>query len=203
MTSFSVSRVQCRPTVWPCLLAFVLNTSGCGLVNVAEPAHPQSAAPRADKPPQVFQEADRQATRAGRYTLIELGPDEGQRNLMHQIVQTNIPPSAAATVGDALRFLLFRTGYQMCDEQSALELYALPLPAAHLRLGPMTLHQALLTLIGPTWALQIDEASRRICIVPVASPQSRAVRASKADTSPSAPTASRPDEHAQPSEVRP
>lgn len=141
--------------------------------------------------------------RAGRYTLIELGPDDGQRDLMQQVIQTSIPPSADATVGEALRFLLSRTGYQICDEQGAQGLYALPLPAAHLHLGPMTLRQALLTLIGPAWVLQVDEASRRVCIAPMASLQSGPASAPTPAASPSAPIPSNTNEQAHAFEVRP
>ena len=44
-----------------------------------------------------------------------------------------------------------------------IELYALPLPAAHLHLGPMTLRDALLTLAGPAWELHADDRARQIC----------------------------------------
>jgi type IV pili sensor histidine kinase/response regulator len=43
------------------------------------------------------------------------------------------------------------------------ELYALPLPAAHRHLGPMTLRDALLTLAGPAWELHADDRARQIC----------------------------------------
>jgi type IV pili sensor histidine kinase/response regulator len=37
------------------------------------------------------------------------------------------------------------------------------LPAAHLRLGPLFLRDALLTLAGPAWELQVDDVTRRVC----------------------------------------
>ena len=39
----------------------------------------------------------------------------------------------------------------------------LPLPAAHLHLGPMTLRDALLTLAGSAWELHADDRARQIC----------------------------------------
>ncbi|MEL7844931.1 integrating conjugative element protein pill, pfgi-1, partial [Pseudomonas aeruginosa] len=52
---------------------------------------------------------------------------------------------------------LKRSGYGLCETAHAvIELYALPLPAAHLHLGPMTLRHALLTLAGPSWELHAD-----------------------------------------------
>src|SRR6185437_986912 len=132
MTSLSISRTQCRPAIWPCALALALITSGCALVSTAEPTRAQAAPPQPDRPPQAFQAAPPLVTRTGRYTLIELGPDDAQRALMDQLVQTSIPASVDATVGDGLHFLLARTGYRICDEghdAGATDLFALPLPA--------------------------------------------------------------------------
>ncbi len=167
MTSPSTSRSLHRRAICPCLLVLAMINSGCAVVHATEPAHPQTAALRADHPNQASQEGAALVTRAGRYTLIELNPDDAQRVLMQQLVQTSIPASMDTTVGDGLRFLLSRTGYRICDSVIALDLYAMPLPAAHFRLGPMTLRQALLTVIGPAWALQVNEASRQVCVIPI------------------------------------
>src|SRR3546814_12412224 len=75
-----------------------------------------------------------------------------------------MPEDARATVGDGLRHVLKRSGYGLCQTAHAvIELYALPLPAAHLHLGPMTLRNALLTLAGPAWELHADDRARQIC----------------------------------------
>ena len=76
-----------------------------------------------------------------------------------------------------------------------IELYALPLPAVHLHLGPMTLRDALLTLAGPAWELHADDRARQICFE---RPGDRAVAESPSEppateavqTFPLAPTAS-------------
>lgn len=104
--------------------------------------------------------------RYGRYTLVELAPLAVQRDLMLQIVDVSIPEDARASVGDGLRHVLKRSGFQLCQIGSVTtELYALPLPLAHLRLGPTTLRDALLTLVGSAWDLQIDDVARQICFV--------------------------------------
>ncbi len=104
--------------------------------------------------------------RAGRYTLIELIADAPQRDLMQQIVEVSFPPPVGATVGEALRYLLMRTGYQLCDSSPANEtLDSWPLPAAHLHLGPLTLRQTLEVIVGPAWTLQVDESTRRVCFI--------------------------------------
>ncbi|WP_321897061.1 PFGI-1 class ICE element type IV pilus protein PilL2 [Burkholderia cepacia] len=102
--------------------------------------------------------------RQGRYTLVELTPDLAQRDLMQQVVDVSIPPDFEASVGDALRYVLLRSGYRLCDTSDANGLYALPLPAADLHLGPLALRNALLTLAGPdAWELSIDDAARQVC----------------------------------------
>ncbi|NYT62855.1 integrating conjugative element protein pill, pfgi-1 [Alcaligenaceae bacterium] len=104
--------------------------------------------------------------RYGRYTLVELAPMAAQRDLLLQIVDVSVPEDARASVADGLRHVLKRSGYQLCESDSVItELYALPLPLAHLHLGPMTLRDALLTLAGSAWDLQIDDMARQICFV--------------------------------------
>lgn len=101
--------------------------------------------------------------RYGRYTLVELRPEPGQRDLTQQLVDVTMPAQLSATVGDGMRHLLLRTGYSLCQTEEAAALYALPLPAAHLRLGPQTLRDALQTLAGPAWRLTIDQGMRQVC----------------------------------------
>lgn len=104
------------------------------------------------------------AVRQGRYTLVELAPDASQRDLLEQIIEVSLPSTANTTVGDALHHILLRTGYRLCEARNDIDnLIALPLPAAHLHLGPIILRDALLTLAGPAWDLSVDNATRQIC----------------------------------------
>lgn len=103
--------------------------------------------------------------RYGRYTLVELAPPAAQRDLLLQVVDVAMPKEARATVGDGLRHLLQRSGYRLCETAQTSGLYALPLPAAHLHLGPLTLRDALLTLAGPAWDLEVDDHIRQVCFV--------------------------------------
>jgi len=69
-------------------------------------------------------------------------------------------------VDDGLRHVLKRTGWRLCEETvTVAELDALPLPAAHLHLGSMTVREALLTLVGSAWELRTDERARQVCFV--------------------------------------
>jgi type IV pili sensor histidine kinase/response regulator len=102
--------------------------------------------------------------RYGRYTLVELVPEAAQQDLLLQVIDVSMPATLPATVGEALRYVLLRSGYTLCEASSdAAVLHDLPLPAAHLRLGPLFLRDALLTLAGPAWELQVDDVARRVC----------------------------------------
>jgi len=101
--------------------------------------------------------------RYGRYTLVELAPTAAQQNLLLQVVDVAVPDTLNASVGDALRHVLQRSGYRLCDGHDADALLTWPLPAAHYRLGPVVLRDALLTLAGPAWDLQVDHGTRRVC----------------------------------------
>ena len=104
--------------------------------------------------------------RYGRYTLVELTPAAAQHDLLLQVIDVSMPATLPATVGEALRYVLLRSGYTLCEtDPEATALYGLPLPAAHLQLGPLFLRDALLTLAGPAWELQVDDTARRVCFV--------------------------------------
>lgn len=153
-------------------------TSGCA--TTAGPSAPppiEKAAPDPD-----FQEQELiPVVRNGRYTLVELLPTVAQRDLLLQVVELSVPEDARATVGDGLRHALKRSGYQLCETARAvIELYSLPLPAAHLQLGPMTLRDTLLTLAGPAWDLHADDGARQVCFVRFGAGQTATVEDSPA-----------------------
>lgn len=132
------------------------------------PSDPESALSDAPpvRSPAPVPEQDLLVVRQGRYTLVEQGPELAQRNLMRQVVDVSIPTGADRTVGDALRYVLIRSGFSLCETPEAARLYALPLPAAHLQLGPLPLRDALQTLAGPAWTLQVDSLARHVCFAP-------------------------------------
>lgn len=171
-----------------CLIAGSLLASGCTTL----PAAPTSTAASTQAPASATSVDDLPpgfvpVVRQGRYTLVEMVPEAAQRDLMQQVVDIAIPPFSDVTVGDALRYVLLRSGYQLCDSTDAAKLYGLPLPAAQLHLGPLSLRDALLTLAGPGWDLSIDEANRQVCLGRHAEPASIAPGGT---TAPAEPTAS-------------
>jgi conjugative transfer region protein (TIGR03748 family) len=135
-------------TAWPSPLA-------CWPAACWPPAAPRPPAPSAPAVPAASPIAVAPepgfvpVARYGRYTLVELVPEPAQRDLLQQAVEVTIPPMLDASVGDAMRHVLLRSGYRLCDAAEAAALYALPLPAAHLRLGPADAARCLAGLAGP------------------------------------------------------
>ncbi|WP_110972547.1 PFGI-1 class ICE element type IV pilus protein PilL2 [Pseudomonas huaxiensis] len=100
----------------------------------------------------------------GRYRRARPGPTADQTNLLLQIIELDIPTPPVESVGSALKYLLLKSGFQLCNTSIELnQLLDLPVPAVHLKLGPMALRDALETLSGPAWSLEVDQSQRRIC----------------------------------------
>lgn len=150
-----------------CAIAFAIATmcdTGCATSSPSSALSPSIRMPE----PESVSSPTIPVVRDGRYTLIELEPDDGQRDLMRQVIDLTIPAAAHATVGDALHYVLRRSGYRLCDAHAdtTAVLYTLPLPAAHEHLGPITLREALQLLAGPRWALLVDDETREVCFAP-------------------------------------
>lgn len=139
-----------------CLLSVGCATTATKLGDVSEPeARPISLEQTPALVPVV---------RYGRYTLVEPVPEAAQQDLLLQVIDVSMPATLPATVGEALGYVLLRSGYTLCEaDPDAAPLHHLPLPAAHLRLGPLFLRDALLTLAGPAWELHVDDVARRVC----------------------------------------
>ena len=119
---------------------------------------------RAQGPIGVASERHQPELRYGRYTLVSTEPTPEQRDLLAQIIEVTIPSNLNPSVQDALHHVLQRSGYSLCPPTPSVQvLFTRPLPAAHYRLGPITLRSALQVLAGPTWPLSVDEGSRSVC----------------------------------------
>ncbi|AQY65610.1 PFGI-1 class ICE element type IV pilus protein PilL2 [Pseudomonas veronii] len=102
--------------------------------------------------------------RYGRYTLVSTEPTTEQRNLLAQIVDVSIPSNLNPSVQEAMHYVLQRSGYSLCPAAEPVKiLFTRPLPAAHYRLGPISLRNALQVLAGPAWQLTTDVVSRSVC----------------------------------------
>jgi len=101
----------------------------------------------------------------GRYSLITVAPTEAQAALLAAIITVRFP-ERIQTVGEAVPYLLQRSGYRLATAESigpdTAALFTLPLPAVHRSLGPMTLRDALAILAGPAFHLVQDPVHRLI-----------------------------------------
>ena len=104
----------------------------------------------------------------GRYSLSAATPTEAQVDLLATTITIQFP-ERIQTVGEAVRYLLQRSGYRLATAKSiepdTTQLFALPLPAVHQNLGPMTLRDALETVAGPAFNLVQDPVHRLITFV--------------------------------------
>lgn len=101
----------------------------------------------------------------GRYSMLSAVPTQAQADLLATTVTVQLP-TRIQTIGEAVRYLLQRSGYRLAavesTEPDTLALFALSLPAVHRHLGPMTLRDALETLAGPAFHLVQDPVHRLI-----------------------------------------
>jgi type IV pili sensor histidine kinase/response regulator len=101
----------------------------------------------------------------GRYSLMTATPTEAQAELLAATITVRFP-KRIQTVGEAVPYLLQRSGYRLATAESTGPdtdaLFALPLPAVHRNLGPMTLRDALEILAGPAFYLVEDPVHRLI-----------------------------------------
>jgi len=101
----------------------------------------------------------------GRYSMVSSAPTQAQSELLEASVTVQLP-DRIQTIGETVRYLLQRSGYRLAATESTapetLALFALPLPAVHRHLGPMTLREALETLAGPAFHLVQDPVHRLI-----------------------------------------
>ena len=101
----------------------------------------------------------------GRYSLMAATPTQAQAELLATTMTVRFP-ERIQTVGEAVWYLLQRSGYRLATADSigpdTAALFALPLPAVHQSLGPMTLRDALETLAGPAFHLVQDPVHRLI-----------------------------------------
>ena len=150
--------VSCLPRLGSLLTLCLV--AGCMSPSTVRHAPVQSQAPSIASP---ATEPVVPTLRRGRYTIVELSPELAQRDLLQQVVEIDVPLSETATAADALRQVLRHTGFRLCDRAEIALLLALDLPAPHRRLGPLTLRDALQTLAGPAWTLQVDNVHREVC----------------------------------------
>ena len=101
----------------------------------------------------------------GRYSMSSTTPTVAQKDILTTALTVQFP-ERIQTIGEAIRYLLQRSGYRLASAEAigpdTVSLFALPLPAVHRSLGPMTLKDTLETLAGPAFRLVQDPVHRLI-----------------------------------------
>ena len=101
----------------------------------------------------------------GRYSLFAATPTEAQADPLQAMITVQFP-ERILTVGDAVKHLLQKSGYQLAGSEAtgtaSAYLMALPLPVVHRSLGPLPLKRALETLAGPAFHLVEDPVHRLV-----------------------------------------
>ena len=118
------------------------------------PKPPVNSTIQAHKPVQV-----------GRYSTINPTPTPEQQHLLHVIIRVTIP-NEKRTVGETIDYLLRRSGYSLAQplaqDPKVEQLFQKRLPEVHRNLGPMTLEDALLTVVGQAFRLDVDPVHRLV-----------------------------------------
>ena len=99
--------------------------------------------------------------RLDRYTLKKQSARPEQIDLLSAVIETQFPRNVA-TIGDAIEYMLLRSGYRFIDTEESAEAMALELPAVHRSLGPLPLRTAISTVSGPAWQLQENNEHRKV-----------------------------------------
>jgi type IV pili sensor histidine kinase/response regulator len=101
---------------------------------------------------------------------------EEQLDLLSGTLELELPQEIT-TVGQAISYLLEDSGYRLLSAKLAepyrVGLFAMPLPEAQRRLGPLSLRQALELLSGPAFRLAIDPVYRLVTFELLATSESR------------------------------
>ena len=110
--------------------------------------------------------------REGRYTLVALAPEDGQKYLLDQSVTVTVPQKNKkvfnANVENGLAATLKNTGLELChrfnhNEPTLPTLFSRQLPKVHYQFGPMKLREALQMLAGPAYEITLNDITRTVC----------------------------------------
>lgn len=101
----------------------------------------------------------------GRYTAVYAVPTEAQRDPLQAIVTVEFPDDIG-TVGQAVNALLADTGYTLEDvlywDVEVFELVEHAVPHVQRELGPLTVIDAIKTLVGPAFDVAVDPIHRQV-----------------------------------------
>ena len=106
-----------------------------------------------------------QTAQTGRYSYVAVGTQAAQVDPLLAVIDVRLPPDVT-TVEEAVNYLLRRSGFNLLPpdpgDQPVNYLLSQPLPEVHRHLGPISLREALLTLGGKAFLVNVDYVYRKI-----------------------------------------
>ena len=161
--------IRLRPLAVFLICAFIL---GCaarpdGLARKAGQGIPDATL--AEAAPTVYQVGKLpepgQTAQTGRYSYVAVGTQAAQVDPLLAVIDVRLPPDVT-TVEEAAHYLLRRSGFNLLPpdpgDQPVNSLLSQPLPEVHRHLGPISLREALLTLGGKAFLVNVDYVYRKI-----------------------------------------
>ena len=102
----------------------------------------------------------------GRYTTESTLRTAAASDPLRVVAIVHFPREIVRTVGDAVKYLLVRTGYELVDERTldphVQRIFSLRLPDAQRVMGPTHVADMLGTLMGPAFVFDADAANRTV-----------------------------------------
>lgn len=155
------------------LLLIPLVSAGCQTAATVKPNPVVTEAPKViEQPaPDMFVERyyytppKETEIRIGRYSSAKASSSDEQQNLLNVVIKTEIP-AKIVTVGEAIDFLLMRSGYSLAPVEAqgkhVPQLLKKRLPHAHRKVGPIMLKDALGMIVGNAYWMSADPVHRLI-----------------------------------------
>ena len=135
------------------------------------PTKAQAPAPASTQAP-IAKTRQADDVQVGRYTTLAPVLSEADTEPLAVVAKVHFPRSTVSTIGDAVRHLLLRTGYRLTSEdrldERARALLELRLPDNQRVLGPYRVDTMLGALVGKSFRLVADPASRVVTYVAAA-----------------------------------
>ncbi len=105
-----------------------------------------------------------------RYTTVAPEPLDNEDDPLATIVSIQFPRREVRTVGDAIRYLLLRTGYAFSESEqqdpAVVGVLLRPLPESQRQLGTYKVEAMLKVLMGKSFVLHVDPLHRTISYAP-------------------------------------
>jgi len=122
-----------------------------------------------------------------RYTTQAQAPEASDMNPLAVIASIRFPRGEVNTVGDAIRYLLLRTGYALAEparlDPSVNDILIRPLPESHRQLGTYRVNSMLQMLMGEAFELHVDHLHRVVSYRPKTATQSAPAETEKGQPS--------------------